>query len=203
VAFREAYALAAEGKLPEALEYMEKIRVKFPMARHLFLGRVASVYQHAGEFDKQLACAREALEAGPKRSLEWVDFATCLAWRDRDIAGAKEALNQARKFEMAEIVKAATLKCSGLIALADRDFARAHDDLRLAVVGLTEHASTPLGECLTTETKALLAVAAAYLGRYDEAKALWGQAEPILKARKESWVIGKYAEAIASARSLK
>jgi hypothetical protein len=203
VATREVYALAAEGRLPEALEQMERIRVTYPIARHIFLGRLASVYMYAGEFDKQRACAHEALEAGPKRSLEWVDYATLLAWRGHDIAGAKEALNQARKFEMAEIVKAAALRCSGIIALADRDFARAHDDLRLAVVGLTEHASTPVGEFLTTEAKAFLAVAAAHLGRHDEAKAIWGQVEPVLKARKDTWVISQYTEAIGSARSLK
>ncbi len=192
---REAYALASEGRLPEALTLMERVRTTIPVKPRLFLGRLATVYQHAGDFDRQQACMLEAMEAGQKRSVEWIDYGTFLARHERDLSGAKAALAEAEKFEMSQLAKAGFARCSGMIALAERDYPRAHGDLRNAVAGLTQHASTPIGEFLTSETKAYLAIACARLGRRDGAGQLWAEVEPLMKARGETWLIEHYAEA--------
>jgi tetratricopeptide (TPR) repeat protein len=193
---REAYALSAEGRLQEAVALMEVVRPKFEKSPHLFLPRLGTVFQYAGQFDMQHACMVDALECGPKRSLEWVDHGLFLARMERDIPGAKEALAQARKFEMAEMTKAAALMCAGMISIAERDYAQAHADLTQAVAALQVNASNAIGDLFTAHAKAYLAIACARLGRKEEALELWTDVGPLIRARREGYIRRAFEEAM-------
>jgi len=199
---REASALASEGKLDEALALMEVVRRNLVKDEAIYLVRLATVYMHAKQYDKQHECMVAALEAGPKRSLEWVDYGTHLARRSRDLAGARSAMVNARQFRMAELVKNAGIKCDGMIALGEKDYARAYSELKTGVEGLSKTATTPIGEYLTTEAKAFLAIAAARLGRKDEAMDLWNEVGPLMIARDDRYIIDDYESAIASIKGL-
>ena len=199
---REAYALASEGRVADAVAHMERVRATIPLKPHIYFGRLAAVYQHAKLYDKQQACMLEGMKEGPKGATAWIDYGAFLLRRDRDVPGAKAAQAEAAKYTMSELAKAAFRRNAGMIALADRDFPRAHEELKAAVSGLVEHASNPVGEYLLNETRADLAIACARLGRTGDARSIWAGIELLMRARKEDWIIGLYEEAIGTPKGL-
>lgn len=195
---REAYALAAEGDLPAALELMEEVRVTIPVKPHLYLGRLASVYKYAGLIERQMACAGDAFEAGPKRGLEWADLAMLRARDERDIPGAKAALAEALKFELSRVVKAGVMKCSGMVSISEHDYTNAEIELRGAI-SILGAVGNPVAGLIEAETKAYLCIACAGLGRTDEARRLWKEVGPLLRARREDWLIRRCTGALGLA----
>lgn len=182
---REANALAARGRLGEALQLMEKVRAAKEGKEYLFLARLGSVYEFAGAYDRLITCRREAQQKGPAGASMSIDLAVALVQRGHDVAGAKEALAQAKNFEMNKTALAFCHWCEGMIAVEEKDFARAKADLAAARDLLATG-----GSRLTLGTigiiEAYLCIACGRLGEKDEAVRLGRKVEPLLRARKET-----------------
>jgi tetratricopeptide (TPR) repeat protein len=200
---REAFALASEGQLSQALQKMEEVRVKFPMKPYIFLSRLGTVYRYAGMLEKQIDCLRESVAAAPPGlATIKLDLATVLARGGKDIASAKQLLAEATTMGKSRIDCAGASKCKGIIAVEEKKFAEAQASLREAIA-LFSDVGSPLVEGIICETKAYLCLAAAGLGQRDEAARLWREIKPLLLARNERDLIQRCATAANDAFALR
>lgn len=74
--FREAYALAAQGNLSGALQHAEQLRGHPDIAEYLYLTRVSSIHEYAGDYTGQLRCVERAAALQPETTDVWIDLAT-------------------------------------------------------------------------------------------------------------------------------
>jgi tetratricopeptide (TPR) repeat protein len=193
----EAYALAEEGKLDEALRVMEAVRTDPNGKRYLYLGRLATVYEMAGRYDLQIASLREAQTLGSGGASEWIDLAMALVQRGRDVAGAKAALAQARDKEMSEIVKAFFAWCEGIIACEERDFPKAKRELE-AALEITGKTGSHLMLGIEAVIRAYLCIACAGCGEGAEARRFWSACRGRLGAQREPELISRCRAALAA-----
>lgn len=194
--FREAYAMAAEGRTEAALQLLEKYRGHPDMAEYLFLGRVSSVYEYAGRYDRMIALLEESAAKGPGGASEWIDLAVARVRRGRDIAGAKAALARTENKEIAALPGAVLAICKGIIAAEEHEDARACEWLSQGLVKLEAYAGNPLVQVLVAEAKAYLAIAQARRGEREEANKTFAAAGALLAARKETDLLERCAAAL-------
>jgi len=194
---REANALAAQGRLNDALQLMEKVHTR-DGKEYLFLARLAGIYDIARLPDRQIACIREAQLKAPPGATMLIDLASALVRRGHDPAGAKDALAQARNYEMNKLAAAHSHWCEGMIAVEEKDFVRAKTELNEALAGLAG-TGTPLIKGTIGLIEAYLCLACAGLGEKDEAVRLGRQVEPLLRARKENELLGRCQAAMGGA----
>jgi tetratricopeptide (TPR) repeat protein len=193
---REAYALASEGQLAQALQKMEDVRAKYPLLKpYIFLSRLGTVYQNAGMPEKRIDCLRQAVDASPPGlPTTRLDFATALARGGRDIARAKQLLAEAKAMGKTRIDSAGVTMCEGIIAVEEKKFTEAQPLLKKAIA-LFSNGSTPLSDLFICEIKTYLCLACAGLGQRDEASRLWRECKPLAVARNERVMIQRCATA--------
>lgn len=194
--FREAYAMAAEGRTEQALQLLEKYRGHPDMAEYLFLSRVSSVYEYAGNYKKMIALLEESAAKGPGGASEWIDLAVARVRRGRDLAGAKEALARTEDKEIAALPGAALAICKGIIASEEREDARACELLTEGVGKLDAYAGNPLVQVIVAEAKAYLAISQARCGEREEANKTFSAVGALLAARKETDLLARCTAAL-------
>jgi tetratricopeptide (TPR) repeat protein len=200
---REAFALASEGQLAQALQKMELVRAKYPMKPYLFLSRLGTVYRYAGLLEKQIDCLRQSIAAAPPGlATIKLDLATVLARGGRDIASAKQLLAEATTMGKSRIDSAGASKCQGIIAVEEKKFIEAQSSLKEAIT-LFSDVGSALAEWIICETKAYLCLACAGLGQRDEASRLWREIKPLLLARNERDLIQRCATAANDVSALR
>jgi hypothetical protein len=194
--FREAYAMAAEGRTEQALQLLEKYRGDPDMAEYLFLGRLSSVYEYAGSYDKMIALLEESAAKGPGGASEWIDLAVARVRRGRDIAGAKAALARTADKEIAALPGAALAICEGIIASEEREDDRACEQLEKGLGKLDAYAGNPLIQVMVAEAKAYLAISQARRGAREEANKTFAAVGALLKARNETDLLERCTTAL-------
>lgn len=195
---REAYALADEGQLDAALRIMEEVRARPNHKEYLHLGRLAAVYQYAGQYDRQIECLREAQRLSPGGASQHLDLAAALLRRRRDVAGARQELELAKEKELTELAKIWVAWCEGFIACEEGDFTRAKAEFRAALAH-SQNTGSPLLEIARAEINASLCVACARSGETAAAQACWLACRELLLARREADLIRRCEAALAGA----
>jgi hypothetical protein len=181
---REAYALAFEGHVDEAVRWMEeRVKPRATFVESSYLARLSSVYEYARQFDRQVDCLRRAQASGNGGATGWIDLAGALLRRGRDLAGGRAALERARPQEMSEMAKGFLALYDAVAALLENDAARAEHLLREALPYF--QTGTALMEVLERVAEGYLCIACARQGKRDEAVQLWRRAQPMLEARRE------------------
>lgn len=194
--FREANALAAQGNLSAALQRVEPLRQDPSIAEYLFLGRVSSIHEYAGDFSGGLRCLERAAALKPETPDVWIDLATFRLRRFGNAPGAREALAHAAGRELPEIARAMVEVAEGMAATLERDFAAGEERLRAASARFDKF-GIPLIKGIQAELKAWRAVALAGLGRKEPARKLFAEARPLLVAQRAHALIARAEAALA------
>ncbi|AOS44698.1 hypothetical protein Verru16b_01765 [Lacunisphaera limnophila] len=196
--FREANARAAEGDLAGALAHVAPLRGHPDLAEYLYLGRLSSVYEYAGDFTGQLRCVEEAVALNPDGTDGWIDLAAVRIRQFRDVAGARAALERIADREFPEMVRAVYLLTQGAVAVEAAEPAAAEKALvesqqLLAKFGLA------LIQAFEAELQAYLALARAAQGRGAESRADYARVRPMLLAGKRHTLVARADAALAAA----
>ena len=195
--FREAHALAAQGDLAGALRHVEPLRGHPDVSEYMFLARVGSVHEYAGDFAGQLRCAEQAAARQPDSADPWIDLASVRIRRFRDVAGANAALEKAENKDLSEMARAFLLLTKGMIAVEDHRMAEAETHLREAA-GVFRKFGIALIQALEAELQAYLALALAAQGRGGEARADFARVRPLLVAGCMGQLVGRVDVALAA-----
>ena len=180
---REAYALANEGHLAEALTRLETAKPLMPAkSLHLYLVRLSTLYRMAGDNKKHVQFALEAFEQSPKTGQAWTDLALMWVREEKNILEAKNALAKVQDFELDIMTTGAFLSVAGMISNAERRYEDAVEELQSGVGALSTHGN-PLAQSLVAEAKAHLCIAYAHLGKQIEARKLWKEVGPLVRAQ--------------------
>ena len=194
---REATAWAAEGRLADGLQLVEKYRGYPDVAEYLYLARLAGLYDAAGQYDRALALKEESAAKGPGGVSEWIDVAMARIRRKQDVAGARAALQKLEGKEVPALAQAFRLLAEGMIALEERDDLKACEYYRAGLEKLQATAGSPLILGLIAESRAGMAIALARLGRKDAGRKILANERPLLEARKETALLARCDAALA------
>jgi tetratricopeptide (TPR) repeat protein len=195
--FREAHALAAQGNLSGALLHVEPLRGHPDVSEYMFLARLGSVYEYAGDFATQLRCAEQAAAKQPDSADPWIDLASVRIRHFRDVAGAKAALEKAEDKDLSEMARAFLLLTKGMIAVEDLRMAEAEAHLREAA-GVFRKFGIALIQALEAELQAYLALALAAQGRGGEGRADFARVRPLLVAGRMEQLVGRVDVALGA-----
>ena len=193
---REAQSLAAEGRLAEGLQLVEKYRGHPDVAEYVFLSRVAGIYEAAGQYDRTVALFEESAARGPGGVSEWIDLAMARVQLLHDAAGARTALQKIEGRELPALAKAFRLIVEGTIAGEERDDLRACESYRAGLAKLQATSGNPLVLGLVAEVRAGLAISLARLGRKELARKILAGSRPLLEARKEAGLLARCDKAL-------
>lgn len=194
---REAYALAAEGRLPEALSHMEAVRGNADLSEAMYFARLSTVYEYAGDYAAMVRCAEASAAKSSGGAGEWIDLATARIRRLCDVPGAKAALEHIEGKEIPILAAAALARCKGMIACEEGIHLEARELFHKAQSGMAEHAANPLLQNWIAETKAYLAISLAALGERDAARRCVAESAKLLEASKEFALLRRCREAVA------
>jgi tetratricopeptide (TPR) repeat protein len=183
--FRDAYALAAQQRVDEAVRSLDKYRGHPEMAPYIFLSRVASVYEYAGRYDRMIALLEEAAAKGPGGVSEWIDVAMARVRYVGDVAGARAALQRLDDKEIPELAGTVLMECLGIIACEEGDFEQARDLFNGALERFGGNSGNPLIQVFIAEVKAYLVVCLVALGDKPLAKNYFAEIRPLLVARED------------------
>lgn len=182
--FREAEALAAEGNLTAALEMVERWRGGSGLPEHMFLVRLASIYENADDYRTMVECVEEAARLAPGGVNQWIEVAAAKIRRLRDVKGAKAALEKVGDAELAALPAAFMKFAMGMIAVEEGDDAQAVACLTATLERLKTFSGNPIVLLLEAEAKGYLAIAEARLGRREEASARFAEVRAILRINR-------------------
>lgn len=195
--WREANALAATGRLPEALERVAPLRDNPDTAKHLYHSRASSLYELAGDFAGQLRCMEEAVAGHAEGTDVYIDLASVRIMRFRDVAGAQAALAKIEDRELTETARGAYLQVRGIVATEAGDHAAAEKDLREAEAILGKVGNALIQEFLAN-LRAYLALTLIATGRPQEARAQFLAACPLLVAQQSHQLVARVDAALAA-----
>lgn len=181
----QAMALAGSGELEEAVKIFAKLSEDPKMPRWLFLCQLASIYEIAKLFDKAIDLSREAAALKPDDPVLLIDFAYRLTRYQLDTANAKAILDQAEKQVVIEMAKPHILLCRGIIALIEKDFAKALLNLQKALEGFRPFSQHVMLEGNVLITKAYLSCAEGALGNKAAAARLFHEVRSYLEATRQ------------------
>ena len=140
---REAFILAAEGRVDDALALIEQWRA-FGEQNHpgLCESRIATIYQKSGDFNRAIEFRRLGYENSGYSQINAIDLAM-LEVRHGDMNKAEQLLSQIRVAELTPSALFYVDWVNGLIA-AKQDNASAESNFQTVVAALLERADKPL-----------------------------------------------------------
>ncbi len=151
-----ARALTGLGRLDEALAEYNQFEGRPDCPSWLHKLHVGSLYVTAKHFDKAIECNLLSIAEKPT-STAWADLANRYARYQRDPAKARAAMAEADKSPIPEFAKPFRIRCLGIIAYLEGDFASAKRELETAIDMVEKAKGRPFRD-------GHLAVARAYLG---------------------------------------
>ena len=182
-AFRHAYALAGMGRLPEALEILKPFSDGTRMPKWLYWGRLAGVYETAGQLQEMIPCAERATELAPGNATMLLDLAMALLRNQHDIPRAKRLLDECRSHALSDLVIPLVQLAEGVLALEENNNQRARDLFNKSYkqIALYSASNGMMAACLD-QIHAYLAITESRLGNPEAARKHFQQAQPRLRA---------------------
>jgi tetratricopeptide (TPR) repeat protein len=192
---RLAAAMAATGKISEALRLVAKFEQDPKITRGSYLSRISSLYAYAKDFDAMTRCQKEVVEQGTGSASELIDYACGLVQRHKKIAEARAALAQAKEKEITSLAARYVVYCEGMIAVEEKQYGEAVELLQKALEMGRSNMEQPLVQSWVVTVKSYLCVAAGNIGQKDKARALLKEVTPLLTVRREAEMLQRCAAA--------
>ena len=194
-----ALALAALGRLDEAVADFEKIE-RFPGLQHwLYLAYLAGVYETGRQFEKGLELRRQAAEEKPDMASLWIGYASSCVRRLNRPVEAREALARAEQLEITARSKPWACFIHGVIFWREHKLAEAREQLEKALAGFKPFSRDPFKQGQILLTKAHFCIVNAELRNTAQARTLFAEVEPYLKAHRQDELLAAYRAATATA----
>lgn len=181
-----AGALAALGRLDEALAEYQTLENDPKIERWMYLTFLAGIYDNAKQFEKGLELRRQAAAQKTESAMVWTDVAYSSVRYLNHLAEAREALALAERLESSDLGKAYLPFVRGMILWREHKPAEAREQLQKALVAIQPYAHNPLTEGTILSMKAFLCGAFVDLGETAKAQALLQEVEPFLTAHREN-----------------
>lgn len=198
-ALYEAQALAWQGRLNEALDILTPYNDAKTVPQWMYWSRLSSVYLAGGDAIHALDCQRTALERAPDNPALIIDLATSVIRFEQDPREAQRLLKSLNMEGVTDVMLAALRNAQGLISLEQGDGAGALQHFEAALTDAKRYAGNPIGAQQVDCLHAHLALAAARLGRMDEARQHFKRAEPRLRCFKSKDMLQRCEEALGAA----
>lgn len=183
--FWQAKALAATGRLDQALALVESKSECTGLPEGTYLNHLAMVYDAANDPNGALECFQRAAEAAADDPAGWLGAAEILAVRLDRPQEARAALDRLRDIPISGLTKAGIGFVEGAIALAEGRLTEARERLEPFRKQMIRRArGTPLALAHVRMSEALLAIAYARAGDLDTARRHAKTALPFLRLHK-------------------
>ncbi len=180
-----AQALAATGRLEEGLKEFSQFERAQAVPRWMYLSFLAGIYDCAKEFQKALACRREAVAEKSDTSVVWIDLAYGLVRGLNHPVEAREALARAEQLEINRLGQAYLPFLRGIICWREGKYLEAKGSLETAIQALQAFAHAPLAEGLVLLAQSYLCAAHVGLGEINTAQDYYRRTERFLIAARE------------------
>lgn len=127
-----AKALVGMGRLQDGLAEYQQCEGRPDCPSWLYKLFISGLYTLAKQYDKALEFNLKAIEENPSPTA-WADLSYRYARCKRNPQKAREAMAEADKSPMPEIAKPFRIRCMGVIAYLEGDYAAAKRDLETAI----------------------------------------------------------------------
>jgi hypothetical protein len=192
---RLAGALAAEGKLPEALQLVAPFEQDPKISKGSYFGRLASIYGNAKDFQEMVRCQKKAVEQGTGSAGELIDYACGLVQRQKNVAVARTVLAEAKEKEITSLAARYVHFCEGMMAVEEQNYPAAKKSLMEALRMAADSMNQPLTQGWSNTVRAYLCIAIGNLGDKAKARSLVQEVEPLLKIRREDELLQRCQQA--------
>jgi tetratricopeptide (TPR) repeat protein len=192
-----AQALAALGRLDDALEEFTRFSNSPNLPEWLYLSHLAGIYDCAKQFDKSTECRRTVTELKPDMAASWIDLAYGLVRGLNRPAEARQALARAETCEIPVMGQPYMPFLKGISAWRENKMADAKPLLDQALEGFQPFAHHDLMEGTMLLTKSYLCAVEGSLGNEARAKKLFKETETFLVAGKEQELLEACRRAIS------
>jgi tetratricopeptide (TPR) repeat protein len=197
LARNRAMALAALGRLDEALAEFSQFKNSPETPNWLYLSFQAGIYDRAKAYDKALACRQQAVAEKPDNAAVWDDLALNYVHGLNRPQDAREALSRAEALEHTPIGRAFVPLVKGMICWREGKHSEAKQHLEEALAGFEPLAHRPLMPGLILFAKSYLCAVESALGNTAAARNLFSQTEQYLSAAKEEELLNACRNGLA------
>jgi len=190
-----AKALAGLGNLSMALEEYKKCENQPGCPSWLYKAFVAGLYDTAKQYDKGLEWTWQSIRENPRPTI-YLDLANRLVRYKKDTIGAREALAEAEKSTLTEIAKPFHLRCRGILAYLEGDYATAKKELEASRALMLKTPHQPYRDGHISVARAYLCCVLARQGDLSGARKCFDEAKKYLVATGEDELLAECKKAI-------
>jgi tetratricopeptide (TPR) repeat protein len=179
-----ARAWAGLGRLNEGLEEFKQCEGQPDCPSWLYKLYVGTLYTVAKQFDKAIECNLASIAEKPTSSA-WLDLANRYARHKKDPVKARAAMAEAEKSPLADFTEPFHIRCQGIIAYLEGDYATAKCDLETSINLLEKAKGRPFRDGHLSLARAYLCCVLARQGDLPAAKKCFALAKKYLVATEE------------------
>jgi tetratricopeptide (TPR) repeat protein len=190
-----AKALVGLGRLNEGLAEYKQCEGRPDCPSWLYKLFVASLYTTAKKYDKAIEYNLLSIEEKPTPTA-WADLSNRYARYQRDPIKAREAMAEADKSPMPDVAKPFRIRCLGIIAYLEGDYATAKRELETAIELVDKAKSRPFRDGHLSVARAYLYCVLAKQGDLLAAKKNFALAKEYLVATKEDELLAECRQLI-------
>jgi hypothetical protein len=189
-----AKAFVGMGRLQEGLAEYQQCEGRPDCPSWLYKLFVASLYTTAKQYDKAIEYNLKAIEEN-SGSTTWADLSYRYARYKRNPQKAREAMAEADKSPMAEIAKPFRIRCLGVIAYLENDYATARQNFEMAIDLVEKAKWRPFRDGHLSIARAYLCCVLAKQGDLSAAKKNFVLAKDYLIATEENELLAECRQA--------
>jgi tetratricopeptide (TPR) repeat protein len=189
--------LAGLGKLPQALEEYSVCEDQPGCPSWLYLALVAGIYDVVKQRDKAMESRQKSIQkhATPETYLSVANHFLCY---ERDASNARIAMREAEKGTMTDTAKPFYLRCRGVLAYLEGDYAAAQRELEASLDIVEKARNRPYRDGYISVAKAYLCCALAKQGQVVRAREFLEEAKDYLVATGADQLLAEANESLAA-----
>lgn len=199
---RAAQVLAAKGRLDEGLALLKKYEEDPTVEPFLYHSRLSAVYSTAHDYDNYMAETLRSAELAPTSGSVQVDVALAYILRKGDSASAQEYLDKAREMTLPDLATLWIHMIQGMIHLKEDRPQAAEEELVHSQTIIESLKNVPFMESCGYLVKTKRALAAAAMGKMEQAKVLFAEVKPWLESANEAELLAECQGAIKAGQEV-
>lgn len=192
-----AKAIAGQGRLHEALTEYKQCEGRPDCPSWLYKLFVAMLYAVAKDYDKSIEYRLQSIAEKPG-TIAWLDLGYLYARRKRDPVKAREAVAEADKSPLPDLAKPSRIRCLGIIAYLEGDYAAARSNLETSIALVDKAKGRPFRDGHLSIARAYLCCVLAKQGDLAGAKRCFALAKEYLIATKEDELLAECRQLIGT-----
>ena len=189
-----AKAFVGMGRFQDGLAEFQQCEGRPDCPSWLYKLFVAGLYTTAKRYDKAIEFNLEAIKENPN-STAWADLSYRYARYKRNPVKAREAMAEADKSPMTDIAKPFRLRCLGVIAYLEGDYAAAKRDLEASINLVEKVKWRPFKDGHLSIARAYLCCVLAKQGDLESAKKNFALVKDYLVATEENELLAECRQA--------